>query len=1087
MSDARLQDLFVSHTGHISDKWEHYLGIYESELTPIINRGAPISLLEIGVQNGGSLQIWEKYLPPGSDVFGIDVDPNCARLDLGPSITVAIADATSDEQLGAALGHRTFDAIIDDGSHLCSDVIQTFQLLFERLRPGGKYLIEDLHCSYWRSHGGGLRDPGASIEWIKGLVDSLNADHFVVEGSGAVPAWTQTINRHVARITFYDSVAVVEKFRKPKHAPYRRLLSGETTVVEDPARWFATWPTAGVATILTGPTTARHIERRILDEIALLRDERENHQAELAGRDEQIATFHKAMAERDAKIARLSKAVAGRDAQLDALRASSSWRITKPLRAFGILVHLATQRCAVLYPYLLDLARRVYRSLPLSPGGRLRIPMALAHYTPGIARLLVPPPSVPPVPVPTSLKYKMPLAFHCPDAPDVSIIIPVCGKLEYTIRCLRSIANYPSRHSFEIIVVEDCPPDTTPQDLGEILGVRLIINTSNVGFLRSRNLGAAHARGQYLVFLHNDTEVTADWLDELVGTFSVMPDAGLVGGMLLYPDGSLREAGGIVWNDGSTCNYGRNDDPRKPQYNYLRQVDYCSAAAIAIPKELFLSVGAFDERYILAHAQATDLAFKVREAGRKVCFQPLSRVVHFEGIPSGTDTTHGVKAFQDVSLFTEKWRDTLVNQRPPGDNFPSAVDRGVTNRVLVIDRYTPTPDQNAGSIVILNVMRTFRALGFKVTFIPEGHFLFVDRYTSDLQRLGVEALYAPYHRSVKEHLQENGLVYDAVFIHRVGVAIRHLDDIKRYCSQAKIIFLVADLHHLREEREAELKGLPELAARAKETKAQELAVMRRSHCVLVHSSVEKERLGREEDMPSVTVLPWITETPGTATGFQSRADIGFVGGYQHRPNVDAVLYFVQDVFPLIRIQTPGVRFYVIGSKPPAEIQALAGPDIVVTGYVRDLNPLMDRLRVFVAPLRYGAGIKGKIGTAMSYGVPTVGTTIAAEGMGLEHEHNILVADDAEEFADAVVRLYQDQSLWERLSTKSVEFARQMYSFDRSLNILAEAFRAMELNIRDCNNGAQLPQTRSRETVVSTGKAQMLKSACATAKQISTHG
>ncbi|MDQ3777143.1 MAG: hypothetical protein M3461_23705 [Pseudomonadota bacterium] len=319
MSDARLEDLFVSHTGHISDKWEHYLGIYESELTPIINRGAPISLLEIGVQNGGSLEIWEKYLPSGSELFGIDIDPKCARLDLGPSITVAIADATRDEQIRAALGHRTFDAIIDDGSHLCYDVIQTFQLLFERLRPGGKYLIEDLHCSYWRSHGGGLRDPGASIEWIKGLVDSLNADHFAVEGSGAVPAWTRTVNRHVARITFYDSVAVVEKLRIPKHAPYRRLLSGETTVVEDPARWFATWPTAEVATILTGQTTARHIERRILDEIALLRDERENDRAELASRDEQIATLNKAVAERDGQIASLNEAVAERDGQIDRL------------------------------------------------------------------------------------------------------------------------------------------------------------------------------------------------------------------------------------------------------------------------------------------------------------------------------------------------------------------------------------------------------------------------------------------------------------------------------------------------------------------------------------------------------------------------------------------------------------------------------------------------------------------------------------------------------------------------------------------------------------------------------------------------
>ncbi len=442
MSSVRLQDLFFAHTGHISDKWEQYLGIYESELTPIINRGAPVSLLEIGVQNGGSLQIWEKYLPPGSEIFGIDVDPKCARLDLGPNVTVAIADATRKEQLGAALGHRTFDVIVDDGSHLCSDVIQAFRLLFERVRPGGRYLIEDLHCSYWRSYGGGLKEPNASVEWLKHLVDSLNADHFGAESSGTDSSWTSTINREVARISFYDSLAVVEKLGTPKYTPYRRLLSGETGTVADPARWFATRPTAEMATILMGPTTARHIERSLLEEIALLRDEREKERSELASRDEalaearvalesrdaqifhlnqaaaererQIAGLNQAVAERDAhiasldetvagrdgriahldrkvdkrdakitlleramtqrdgKIARLIQAVAAREAKLNAMRSSTSWRVTEPIRALrAALARVRPRyRARVLASRT---ARFVYRRLPLSAPRRLML------------------------------------------------------------------------------------------------------------------------------------------------------------------------------------------------------------------------------------------------------------------------------------------------------------------------------------------------------------------------------------------------------------------------------------------------------------------------------------------------------------------------------------------------------------------------------------------------------------------------------------------------------------------------------------------------------------------------------------------
>jgi lipopolysaccharide biosynthesis protein len=316
VSNAQLQDLFLTHTGYISDKWEQYLGIYDSELTPIINRGTPISLLEIGVQNGGSLQIWEKYLPSGSEIVGIDVDPKCARLELAPSITVAIADATREEDLGAALGHRTFDVIVDDGSHRCSDVIQAFHLLFERLRQGGKYFIEDIHCSYWTSYGGGWRKPHASIEWLKGLVDDLNADHFRAERLGTASPWTRTINRDVARVAFYDSLAVVEKLRAPKHAPYRRLLTGEAGPVDDQALWFATAPTAELATVLTAPSAARHIERRLLDQVALLRDECGKCKAELAGHEEALAHSRRELASRDEALAHSRRELANRDEAL---------------------------------------------------------------------------------------------------------------------------------------------------------------------------------------------------------------------------------------------------------------------------------------------------------------------------------------------------------------------------------------------------------------------------------------------------------------------------------------------------------------------------------------------------------------------------------------------------------------------------------------------------------------------------------------------------------------------------------------------------------------------------------------------------
>ena len=331
------------------------------------------------------------------------------------------------------------------------------------------------------------------------------------------------------------------------------------------------------------------------------------------------------------------------------------------------------------------------------------------------------------------------------DRPLVSIIIPVYGQIKYTLMCLQSIQKNVPDIAFELIIVDDCSLDDTAIELAKITTIKTIGNQENLGFIRSCNRGATIARGEYLCFLNNDTQVHSRWLDELVETFHQFPGTGLAGSKLIYPDGRLQEAGGIIWQDGSAWNFGRMHDSFHPTYNYAREVDYCSGASIMIPKFLFDELGGFDEHYLPAYCEDSDLALKIRDKGFRVIYQPLSTVIHHEGITSGKDTSSGVKSYQIVNtkkLF-ERWNNRLQNHQPPGIDVDKAKDRRAVRRALVIDSCTPTPNQDAGSVFTLNLMLLLREMDFQVTFIPEDNFLNMPEYTRKLQGLGIELFMPP--------------------------------------------------------------------------------------------------------------------------------------------------------------------------------------------------------------------------------------------------------------------------------------------------------------------------------------------------------
>ena len=611
--------------------------------------------------------------------------------------------------------------------------------------------------------------------------------------------------------------------------------------------------------------------------------------------------------------------------------------------------------------------------------------------------------------------------------PDVSIIIPVYGQLAYTLNCLDSLIGHETRYRFEILIGDDGSPDDSGLHLPNLLDVTHVRHSQNKGFIRNCNSVTERARGHYVVMLNNDVRVVAGWLDELIGSFSLFPKAGLVGSKLFYPDGSLQEAGGIIWQDGSAWNYGRDDDPNRPQYSYARQADYISGASIAVPTDLWHSLGGFDEAYVPAYCEDSDLAFRIRDAGHEVWMQPLSRVIHYEGKTSGTDLGSGAKAYQVINQerLKDRWALVLADHRPNGVAPEFERERKVSKRVLVIDATAPTPDQDAGSVTTVKVMEVFQALDYKVTYVPLDNWLYQPRYIDPLQRRGIECVYAPFHLKLEAYLKENGHLFDVVHVFRFNVMQDAISAIIKHCPQAQIVFNNMDLHYLRVERQASVENSDILRATAKSLKTTELAVMDKAHVVCVPSTVEKALLEAETKLTKpVAVMPFMIDLPERASGFgPPRRDILFLGGYGHSPNIDAAVWMAQEIWPLIRHRMVGSRLVLAGANPTPEVLGLAASDILVPGRIDDLGPLFASASVFVAPLRYGAGVKGKIYSAFGAGVPVVSTAIGVEGMNLTEGVHALIADEPAAFADAVLALASDQQRWSDITEAGWTFVR----------------------------------------------------------------
>jgi hypothetical protein len=379
----------------------------------------------------------------------------------------------------------------------------------------------------------------------------------------------------------------------------------------------------------------------------------------------------------------------------------------------------------------------------------------------------------------------------------------------------------------------------------------------------------------------------------------------------------------------------------------------------------------------------------------------------------------------------------FVASEPPVRSASLGTSRGT---ILVAADILPLFDQSSGGLRLKTIIGMMAESGWSIVFgslderdhqpgvlaTPEGR----ARYEAVLQQTGViRFLYGP--GEIGSFLAEAGRDLSWAFLSFPRVAAELLPLVRSYCRTTRIAYDMVDFHGLRMAREAALNDDAELMAAAERQRAVEIACARGADVTIAVTEAERAALLDMASDVVAEVLPNLFEKPPHASpGPGARDGLLFVGGFWHKPNGDAVHWFVDRIWPLIRREAPDLVLRIAGANADNALLALGAlPGIEVLGFVPDLTPLYDRHRVFIAPLRYGAGMKGKVGQSLMHGLPVVATPIGAEGMGLHDGVHLLVAEQEEDFAAQVLRLLRDDGLWTQLAAEGRAHIERTLSVD----------------------------------------------------------